>query len=164
MAPRVVALITAASDPYPWRRIQKGRRTLPRTSERVYRTLAFDVLHHGKFTSHVLRELSNFCCLPGRAGGSPNGLAYAYNHTKRLLPSDTSTKEHREVVILSGHFSAPLLSYNWLCFSMFSALKGEKGRFRPFVSKLFSALENCTVDGQKVATHSGEVRLGACRR
>src|ERR1035441_1005596 len=74
MAPRVVALITAASDPYPWRRIQKGRRTLPRTSERVYRTLAFDVLHHGKFTSHVLRELANFCCLPGRAGGSPNGL------------------------------------------------------------------------------------------
>src|ERR1035437_5398276 len=79
MAPRVVALITAASGPYPWRRIQKGRRTLPRTSERVYRTLAFDVLHHGKFTSHVLRELSNFCCLPGRAGGSPNGLAAPIN-------------------------------------------------------------------------------------
>src|SRR5208283_1552988 len=66
--------ITAASDPYPCRRIQKVRRTLLRTSGRVYRTLAFDVLHHGKFTSQVLRELSNFCCLPGRAGGSPNGL------------------------------------------------------------------------------------------
>src|ERR1035437_5215147 len=87
MAPRVVALITAASDPYPWRRIQKGRRTLPRTSERVYRTLAFDVLHHGKFTSHVLRELSNFCCLPGRAGGSPNGLGDKLSRNNQSRPS-----------------------------------------------------------------------------
>src|ERR1019366_3709157 len=86
MAPRVVALITAASDPSLWRRIQKGRRTLPRTSERVYRTLAFDVLHHGKFTSHVLRELSNFCCLPGRAGGSPNGLDIGAEQSARLTP------------------------------------------------------------------------------
>jgi len=76
MAPHVVALITAASDPYPCRRIQKFRGTLLRTSVRVYRTLAFDVLHHGKFTPRVLRELSNFCCLPGRAGGSPNGLVH----------------------------------------------------------------------------------------
>src|SRR5271157_1915175 len=75
MAPHVVALITAASDPYPCRRIQKVRRTLLRTSGCVYRTLAFDVLNEGKFTPQVLRELSNFCCLPGRAGGSPNGLA-----------------------------------------------------------------------------------------
>jgi hypothetical protein len=74
MAPNVVAIITSASDPYPCRRIQKVRRTLLRTSGRVYRTLAFDVLHHGKVKSQVLRELSNFCCLPGRAGGSPNGL------------------------------------------------------------------------------------------
>ena len=74
MAPHVVALITVASEPYPCRRIQKVRKTLLRTSGRVYRALAFDALHHGKFTCHVLRELSNFCCLPGRAGGSPNGL------------------------------------------------------------------------------------------
>ena len=74
MAPHVVALITVASEPYPCRRIQKVRKTLLRTSGRVYRALAFDALHHGKFTCHVLRELSNFCCLPVRAGGSPNGL------------------------------------------------------------------------------------------
>ena len=74
MVREVVAFLTADSNPNPCRRIQKVRRTPLRTLERVYRTIAFDVLQHGKFTCHVLRELSNSCCLPGRAGGSPNGL------------------------------------------------------------------------------------------
>jgi hypothetical protein len=74
MVPHVVALIIAASNPIPCRRIQKARRTLPRTSGRVHRPLAFAALHHGRFPCHVLRELSNFCCLPGRAGGSPKEL------------------------------------------------------------------------------------------
>jgi len=72
--PAVVALITAASNPNPCRRIRKIRRTQLRTSERVYWAIAFDVLQHGRFACQVLREMSNFCCLPGRAGGSPNGL------------------------------------------------------------------------------------------
>ena len=86
MVPDVVALITAVSNPNPCRRIQKVRRTPLRTSERVYRTIAFDVLQHGKFTCHVLRELSNFCCLPGRAGGSPNGLEFSSSHCPFLAP------------------------------------------------------------------------------
>ena len=92
MAPHVVALITAASDPYPCRRIQKVRRTLLRTSGGDCRTLAFDVLHHGEFTSQVLRELSNFCCLPGRAGGSPNGLDLNLARALRERTADSNVK------------------------------------------------------------------------
>ena len=72
--PNVMALISAAPNPSPLRRTETVRKTLLRKSGRVYRTLAFYVLHHGKFACHVLQELSNFYCLPGRAGGSPNGL------------------------------------------------------------------------------------------
>ena len=36
--------------------------------------LAFEDRQHGEFATHVLQDLSNFGCLPGRAGGSPNGL------------------------------------------------------------------------------------------
>jgi hypothetical protein len=69
-----VALITAAPILIPCWRIQKICKTLLRKSGRVYRPLAFDALHHVKFACHVLRDLSNFYCLPGRAGGSPNRL------------------------------------------------------------------------------------------
>jgi hypothetical protein len=77
MVPDVVALITAVSNPNPCRRIQKVHSTPLGTSESVYRTIAFAVLQHGKLTCNVLRELSNFHCLPGRAGGSPTGLDLA---------------------------------------------------------------------------------------
>src|ERR1017187_5558942 len=93
MALHVVTLFIAASNPNPCRRIQKVRKTLLRTSGRVYRTLAFDALHHGKFACHMLRELSNFCCLPGRAGGSSNGLAGVTDRGTKHIQPKTSVKD-----------------------------------------------------------------------
>ena len=94
----MVALITAVSNPNPSRRNQKVRRTSLRTSERGYRTIAFDILQHSKFTCHVLRELSNFCCLPGRAGGSPNGLDLKETSPKGVVLS-TTINCHGELTI-----------------------------------------------------------------
>ena len=89
------------------------RRTPLRTSERVYRTIAFDVLQHGKFTCHVLRELSNFCCLPGRAGGSPNGLGWV----RYLLARLAACRQPSGSAVDNQHIGDPqrgsTLLYGW---------------------------------------------------
>src|ERR1035441_2492152 len=59
MVPDILALITAVSNPNPCRRIQKVRRTPLRTSERIYRTITFDVLQHGKFTDRKSTRLNS---------------------------------------------------------------------------------------------------------
>jgi len=103
IVPHVVALITAASDPYPCCRIQKLRRTLLRRSRRVYRTIAFGVLNHGEVKSQVLRELSNFCCLPGKDGGSPNGLGDDFASRLRHNPPMSLSGK----CVIRSHYKPP---------------------------------------------------------
>jgi hypothetical protein len=61
---------------------------------------------------------------------------------------------------LTGFLGVPTVSYNWLLFSMLSALVREKALFRSFAFKMFPSLGVCEVRGHKVAMQSvgGEAR------
>ena len=92
-------------------------------------------------------------CFPG-----PRLLLAQTSHHIRPFPSPAAG------VSSGGHFVMLLgvltVSYNWLLFSMLSALVGEKTLFRPFVFKMFSALGDLPDGGHDVAAEFGGIAAG----